>query len=65
MNDLTRPNAIHKITPPYTSQIRHLAPAEARELWAYITALETVNGHHRDLIEAARVVMAELEEAQS
>ena len=64
MSELTRPEAVRRLAPPYTSQVRHLSPVEARELLAYITALETVNGHHRDLLEAVRVVMAELEEAQ-
>ena len=51
-----RPNAIHKITPPYTSQVRHLPPAEARELYDYIVRLEMERDHWRDLVAAITAV---------
>ena len=63
MNDLTRPEAVRRLAPPYTPQIRHLTPAEARELWTYITALETEYSHVYDLLEAMRAVLAERGEA--
>ena len=54
-----RPSAIHKITPPYTSQIRHLTPAEARELYDYIVRLEMERDHWRDLVTAITAVKRE------
>jgi hypothetical protein len=51
-----RPNAIHKITPPYTSEVRHLTPAEARALYFYIVRLEMEAEHYRDLLAAITAV---------
>ena len=61
MTHLDRPNAIHKITPPYTSQVRHLSPAEARALYFYIVRLEMDRDHWRDLVAA---LTAERQKAQ-
>ena len=63
MNDLTRPSAIHKITPPYTSQVRHLTPAEARGLYEYIVWLEMEAEHYRDLATAVVLTAVKQEEA--
>lgn len=52
MSNLTRPEAVRKLAPPYTSQIRHMSPAEARELWTYITALEAERDHYADAVSA-------------
>jgi len=62
MTHLDRPNAIHKITPPYSSQVRHLSPAEARELYEYIVRTEMEAEHYRDL---ATAITAVKQEAQS
>jgi len=59
MNHLDRPNAIHKITPPYSSQVRHLSPAEARELYEYIVRTEMERDHWRDLVAAITAVKEE------
>ena len=51
-----RPGAIHKITPPYTSQVRHLTPAEVRALYFYIVRLEMERDHWHDLLAAITAV---------
>ena len=51
-----RPSAIHKITPPYTSQVCHLRHTEAWELYEYIVRLEMERDHWRDLVTAITAV---------
>ena len=63
MTHLDRPSAIHKITPPYTSQVRHLTPAEARELYEHIVRLEMDAEHYRDLMTAVALTAAKEKEA--
>ena len=62
MNDLTRPEAVRRLAPPYTPQIRHLTPAEARELYEYIVRLEMEAEHYRDL--ATAVVLTAVKEEE-
>jgi hypothetical protein len=56
MSELTRPEAVRRLAPPYTSQVRHLSPAEARELYEYIARMEEERDHFRDLVTAITTV---------
>ena len=60
MDKLKRPQALAKLEPPWTSQVAHLTPAEARAVWQYVAGLEMEVEHLSDLVT---VLTAKEEEA--
>ena len=40
MSNTQRPKALAKLAPPWPSKTHHLTPAEARDVYQYVVALE-------------------------
>jgi hypothetical protein len=52
MSNTQRPKALDKLAPPWPSKTHHLTPAEARDVYQYVAALEEERDHYRDLVTA-------------
>jgi len=56
MSNTQRPKALANLAPPWTSQVRHLTPAEARDVYQYVVALEAEVANWRQVFETLELL---------